>query len=36
MSTGSASYPLDDSWVAAVHATEDDLAPLVRQSPFAN
>ena len=28
MSTGSASYPLDDSWVAAVHATEDDLAPL--------
>ena len=27
MSTG-ASYPPDDSWVAAVHATEDDLAPL--------
>jgi len=28
MSTGSASYPPDDSWVAAVHATEDDQAPL--------
>jgi hypothetical protein len=28
MSTDDPSYPLDDGWIAAVHASEDDFTPL--------